>query len=216
MVKGADSARGASKDLEKLTSFWNNNRNMIIIAAAIVAVAAVSVLSYRYTAEQKRLAHKQQYLQALESDSAMIVQNLTAVHNASEGSYAYLSALKLGQIYMEDSRYDSAMHWFETAAEGNRFKEISDMAHENTGAVYEAMDSLDRAMDVYQDLTGARESFRSAAVYLKMAYLELSRGNAEAAERFCNTLLAMDRVDPVTEGKARGLLAELSYSRSDG
>ncbi|ERP31654.1 tetratricopeptide repeat protein [Chitinivibrio alkaliphilus] len=196
---------------EHVSQFWEKYSKYCIFGALIVGVAGISVLSVQYRTAQEKAVAQRAYLQALEGDQTEQMEALKAVvADHSEYEYAAMSALKIGELYLREGDYSTSIEWFERAEKKSSHELVRDMARENIGAAYEYLGEYDLAMEAYKELTRVRNSFRTPSVYLKMAFLEMSRGNLDRAAVYSQKVIADDDVETSVKSSAKGLYAQLN------
>jgi predicted negative regulator of RcsB-dependent stress response len=192
--------------------FWNRNRNAVIISLAVLTIALVGYFSYAHVQNQRREEARTAYVEAVSrEDAADVIAGLTQVYEESSvREYSALSALKIGEKFLAEQDYDSAEEWLERVLDKTSYILLTALARENIAAVYEARGEYDAAMDIYRSLVQDETTFRVNSVRMKMAYLEMSRGNMERVQHYCRSILDDSAASQDVQKRAEALYAEVN------
>ena len=120
------------------------------------------------------------------------------------------SAMMLGSIFFNMSRYDEAIQWFEKAeTAGASVGFVSGEAREGLASCYEAKEDIPRALEYLEKaLRDDNVRYRHAAIRWKMALLSRRADNAARAKALCRDILS-DTAAADYRQRAENLLAAL-------
>jgi tetratricopeptide (TPR) repeat protein len=200
----------------KAREFAVSHANQLVIALAVVVTIVMATVGYSYVRNQSLEKAQDAFGRAMiaysagEQDKAIQALSLV-VDNHRQTPHAGYSAYLLGNLYLERSRYDEAIKWFEVAAENDNAGFVAGESTEGLAIAYEAKGEPERALEYYRKvLDDKRVSYRGPAVHWKMALINKQMGRTQEAQQHCESLVS-DTVSIAADyrQKAESLLAEI-------
>lgn len=193
--------------VEWLTAFMSRHRRWIALGATVAAVAIVAVVVIvevreRRLDESLRLVERAQdrydeWLAAegddRESIEAEIMSTLDEVISDYSRLYSAQRALFVrGRMHLEEERWEEAAGDFRAVAERFSDSHLALIALSNEAVAWEQSGNLDRAFEVYLELSeerDARNPLRARALF-SAGRLQEHLGDEEAAREYYNALVS--------------------------
>lgn len=199
---------------EELMSFLKNKKNALIAAAAVAFVAVMAVLSINYLNDQRQIASKRAFGEALigASDRNELTGLLRSVAQEHRGSAEATYALMLvGQNLIEAGEYREAVSVLEQALGSRQTAPfLTAVILESKATALEFNGSLDDAVSTYERALSLQNNFfRRNETRLKLALLNLRMGNTVAAQKHFELIVsdasASDRISRIARNELAAL-----------
>ena len=197
--------------------FIDKNSNAIVVCAIASCVVLAGGWAYRYfktTGEEKAQEAFGKAMVAYQSgDEARAVEAFRSVIDNNKNSpQANYSAFVLGNLYLQQGKFDEAITWFKEAeSKSDRAGFVGADALEGLAACYEAKGNREEALGCLQKaLEDQRIRYRSPQLAWKAALLSKDLGRLADAKRYCEQIVAdtMSQAAPYRQ-KAGNFLTEI-------
>jgi tetratricopeptide (TPR) repeat protein len=177
--------------------FIEKNSNTIVVCAIAACVVLAGGWGYRYfkmSGEERAQEAFGRAMVAYQSgDEARAVEAFRSVlDNNKKSPQASYSAFVLGNLYLQQGKFDEAINWFKDAESKNdKTGFVGADALEGLAACYEAKGNREEALNYLQKaLEDQRIRSRFPELAWKAALLSRDLGRMADAKRFCERIMA--------------------------